>query len=146
MNMKPAAFVFLILGCFPLFSQAVSPVGSYFLQMGERDSRLIEYSLTLHPDGTFKFHSHAKTSEKIGVPEEVNQYGQGTWLYQDKKVLFFTDPGKDLNEKYTLDFGGSRAHFLYKSPRSLSGRPFQTRLKFFESDIFWVEGIEMYLK
>lgn len=146
MNMKPAAFVFLILGCFPLFSQAVSPVGSYFLQMGEGDSRLIEYNLDLRPDGTFYFHSLARSSEKIGMPEEINLYGQGTWLYQDKKVLFFTDPGKDLNEKHTLDFGGSRAHFLFKSPRSLSDRPFQSRLKFFESGIFWIEGIEIYLK
>jgi len=140
---KLPVIVVLLLFCFPVLSQTESPVGAYYLQMGQEDSRIIEYDLTLHPDGAFSFHSHTRSSEKIGIPEEVHQYGRGTWIFQDKKVLFFSDREKDLNEEFTLDFGNSRAHFLSKSPRSLSDRPFQTRLKFFESGIFWIEGIEM---
>ncbi len=121
-------------------------VGEYHRQLGSQGSRLIEYNLTLKPDGTFSFHSHSRSSEKFGIPEEVHKYGQGTWIFQDKKVLFFTDREKDLNEEFTLDFGNSKAHFLFKSPRSLSDRPFPTRLKFFESDIFWIKGIEIFKK
>lgn len=142
-TMKKVLSLALFLLSYPLLSQAPSPVGTYFLQMGSEDSRLIEYKLDLHPDGTFDFHSYTKSSEKIGLPEEVNLYGQGTWEYQDKKVLFATNPENDLDANRTLDLGNSRAHFLFKSPRSLSNDPFPTRLKFFESGIFWVEGIEM---
>lgn len=117
--MKKVLFLALFLLSYPLLSQAPSPVGTYFLQMGSEDSRLIEYELNLHPDGSFNFHSFTKSSDKIGLPSEENQYGQGTWVYEDKKVLFLTRPETDLDAEYTLDLGGSRAHFLFKSPRTL---------------------------
>ena len=141
--MKKVLSIALSLLFCPLLSQSPSPDGTYSQQMGSVDSRLIEYDLTLHRDGTFNFHSFTKSSEKIGLPNEENLYGQGTWVYQDKKVLFYTNPETDLDEEHPLDLGGTRAHFLYKSPRALSDRSFPTRLKFFESGIFWMEGIEM---
>ena len=136
--------VLLFLIYAPVFAQGDSMIGEYFLQLGDVEARIIEYTLTLEQDGTFYFHSYAKSSENIGVPEEVHQYGRGTWKSQDKKILFFTNPEKDLTEKYSLNLANSRAHFITKSKRSSSEHPFKTRLKFFESDIFWIKGVEIF--
>lgn len=143
MTTKHALYVIFFQCCLMGYSQTESPAGTYYLQMGSEDSRFIEYKLSLQPDGTFDFHSHTKSSEKIGLPEEVIQYGHGAWAYKDKKVFFSTNRKEDLNQEFTLDLGNSKAHFISKSPRALSDLPFKTRLKFFSSDIFWIEGIEM---
>jgi hypothetical protein len=134
---------FLLLSS-PGLSQAETVTGDYFVQLGNKDSRLIEYRLTLNQDGSFAFHAYSKSSDKIGIPEASNKYGRGTWSFQDRKVLFYTNPEKDMDEKYTLNFANSRAHFMTKSPRSQSDRAFKTRLKFFESDIFWIKGLEIF--
>lgn len=144
MMMKAAMLLICLLFCSQAFAQADAVAGDYFVQLGNEDTRLIEYRLTLHQDSTFFFHAHTKSSEKIGIPEASNDYGRGTWIFQDKKVLFYTNPEKDLEGKYSLNFANSRAHFLTKSPRDLSGRPFKIRLKFFESDIFWIKGLEIF--
>ncbi|MDX1332087.1 MAG: hypothetical protein R3252_03580 [Robiginitalea sp.] len=142
--MKPTTLLICLLLASQAFAQADAVAGDYFVQLGSEDSRLIEYRLTLHQDGTFNFHAHAKSSENIGIPETSNDYGRGTWLFKDKKVLFDTNPEKDLEGKYSLNFTNSRAHFLTKSSRDLSGRPFKIRLKFYESDIFWIKGLEIF--
>jgi hypothetical protein len=139
--MKIFKTVFLLLGGLQVFSQANEPVGDYSLQMGRKDSHFIEYQLSLKADSTFLFYAY--TESKISEPKVAHQYGKGKWEFRDKQVAFLTNPDTDLNEKSTLDLSNSRAHFISKSPRAITDRPVKTRLKFFESEVLWIKGIEM---
>ncbi|WP_445383074.1 hypothetical protein [Robiginitalea sp. IMCC43444] len=139
--MKTFQTIFLLLGGLQAFSQINEAVGDYSLQMGSKDSHFIEYQLSLNADSTFLFYAY--TESKISEPKAAHQYGKGKWEFRDKQVAFLTKPEADLNEKFTLDLGNSRAHFISQSPRVITARPVKTRLKFFESKVFWIKGIEM---
>ena len=98
--------------------------------------------MTLHGDGTFTFHFYR--DHKAGIPAITNQYGKGTWSMDGKVVSFFTNEQRDLDEKHTLDFSNSRARFITKPARDKTDRIIKTRLKFFESKIFWIERLEIF--
>ncbi|WP_297798508.1 hypothetical protein [uncultured Eudoraea sp.] len=121
-------------------SQSNSTVGEYFKKLGGEE-HLIEYTLTLREDGTFTFHFHR--DHKASIPVITNKYGKGTWSMDGKVVSFFANEQGDFDEKHTLDFNNSRARFITKSPRDKTDRVIKTRLKFFESEIFWIEGLEI---
>lgn len=134
-------FTFIVLvNSLKSFAQSVAVMGVYSKELGNEKHR-IEYKLTLNAEGTFTFHSH--TNIKAGIPQIVNKYGRGTWCTEDNVVSLLTDEEKDIDEKYTLNFSGSRARFITKSPRDKTNRVIQIRLQFFESRIFWIETLEI---
>jgi hypothetical protein len=116
--------------------------GAYFFQAGNKEKHLIEYKLTLNQDGTFFFHSYI--NHTFGIPWEENTYGKGNWSTDGKVVSFFTDKEKDLDEKHTLDFSNSKAHFVTKPARDKTDRVIKTKLTFFKSEIFWIEGLDIF--
>jgi len=61
-----------------------------------------------------------------------------------KVVSFITNEEKDFDEKYTLDFNASKARFITKPSRDKTDRIIKTRLKFYESEIFWIEGLDIF--
>ncbi|NNE03444.1 MAG: hypothetical protein HKN52_09780 [Eudoraea sp.] len=136
-------FLFLIFSA-ALYSQLDQLDGEYYLEMGNKETKLIEYTLTLHKNGTFYFHSYEHQIK--GIPSKIHTYGKGRWSLKDKVVSFFTNKGQDFDERYTLDFYKTKARFITKHPRDKSGRIIKTRLKFFESEIFWIKGIELFKK
>lgn len=99
------------------------------------------YEITLNPDGTFIFHSYSKMSKRI--PIEENTYGKGNWSAEKNLISFFSDKIKDLDEINRLDFSNTKAKFQSNSPRDKSNRMVPTKLKFYQSDIFWVKGTEL---
>lgn len=123
-------------------AQSSSFAGDYTRSLSEKGKHEIEYKLTLNPDGTFEFHSYSKMQD--GVPPEVNKYGKGKWSAKDNVITFSVDKKEDLNEKYTLDFNNSAARFVTKNPRDKSDKIVQTKLKFLESGIFWMKGIDVF--
>jgi hypothetical protein len=138
-----AFFTILILICnFTSFSQSKDVVGDYTLTLETAENQLFEYKLTLSQDGTFFFHYYSNI--KQGVPPEVNKYGKGKWTVENKVISFFSDKQKDFNEKYTLDFTNSKARFVIKSPRDKTEQIIKTRLKFLNSEIFWMKGIDIF--
>lgn len=124
------------------FAQTDKIGGVYFRELGN-DKHHIEYTLNLNQDSTFTFQS--VTNTKMGLNPKIElKHGKGTWKLKGKVVSFHTDKGKDLVEKYTLDFTRSKARFITKSPRDISDRIIKTRLKFFKSEIFWIEGLDIF--
>lgn len=140
--MKLRMTILLLICNWTLFSQSDNLVGDYYLQAGNKEKHLIEYKLTLNRDGTFFFHSYR--DHKNGIPWEENKYGKGNWSADGKVVSFFTDKEKDLDEKHTLDFSNSKARFVTKPSRDKTDRVIKTRLLFFESEIFWIEGLNIF--
>ena len=116
-------------------------VGDYFVELGN-EKHYIEYKLSLNFDGTFQFHSF--TNNKSSIPPVVQLFGKGTWKVDGKVVSFFTDKNLHLDENYILDFSRTKARFITKSARDKSDRIIKTRLKFFESKINWIKGLDIF--
>ncbi|MEY8022178.1 hypothetical protein AB8P51_15195 [Muriicola sp. SD30] len=139
--MKVITSILLLLSSITLFSQTENIIGEYFFHAGEKGKHMIEYTLTLNQDGTFIFHSHR--NHKNGIPWEENKYGKGSWSLDGKVVSFVTNEQRDLDEKHTLDFSNSKARFITKPLKDKTDRVIKTRLQFFESEISWIERLEI---
>jgi hypothetical protein len=136
-------FTILILICnLTSFSQSKDVVGDYTLRVETVENQLFEYKLALSQDGTFLFHYYSNI--KQGVPPEVNKYGKGKWSVENKVISFFSDKQNGPNEKYTLDFTNSKARFIIKSPRDKTDQIIKTKLRFLNSEIFWIKGIDLF--
>lgn len=142
--MKLIIIALLLISNLTTFSQSNQFVGDYNRILGKEGVHLIEYKLTLNPDGTFVFHSYSNNQK--GIPPEVNTYGKGKWSAKGNVITFFSDKEDDFDEKYTLDFNNSKARFVTKHPRDKSNRVVKTRLQFFESGIFWIKRLEIFKK
>ena len=140
--MKLIIYTLLLIPNFALLSQSNPIIGDYNRTLGKEGIHLIEYKLTLNQDGTFIFHSYS--NNKQGILPEVNKYGKGKWIVEGKVISFFTNKKKDFDEKYTLDFNNSKARFVTKHPRDKTDRIIKIRLQFFESEIFWMERIDIF--
>ena len=139
--MKIIITILILIFNFSLFAQSNQMIGDYTHIIGQEKTRKINYKLTLNQDGTFLFHSYTK--DKHGVPPEVNKYGKGNWKAEKNTVLFFADKENDMDNKHDLDFNGSKARFISKSPRDKTDRIVKTSLQFFESKIFWIERLKI---
>jgi hypothetical protein len=133
--------ILLLITSLSTFSQSDLISGEYFREFGDEE-HLVKRKLNLNQDGTFTFHNYSNI--KAGIPQVVNRYGKGTWSTDGKVVSFFTDNEKDIDEKHTLDFSGSRARFITKPSRDKTDRIIETRLQFFESKIFWIKRLKIF--
>ena len=140
--MKLIITTLLLISNLTLLSQSNQFVGDYYRSLGKEGIHLIEYKLTLNQDGTFTFHSY--TNNKQGIPPEVNKYGKGKWSTKDNVITFSSNKQNDFDEKYTLDFNNSKARFVTKHPRDKTDRIIKTRLQFFESEIFWIQRLQIF--
>ena len=125
-----------------IFAQSNAFAGDYNRTFSKEGDHLIEYKLTLHQDGTFVFHSYSKI--KNGVPPEVNKYGKGKWTAKDNVITFSSDKQEDFDAKYTLDFNKFKARFVTKNPRDKSDRIIKTKLTFVESEIQWIQRLDVF--
>lgn len=125
-----------------LSAQSNQIVGDYTRSLSEEGKHIIEYKLTLNQDGTFVFHSYSKLQG--GTPPEVNQYGKGKWSTKDNLITFSSNKKEDFDEKYTLDFNNSKARFVTKNPRNKSDKIVKTKLQFLESEIHWMQKIDIF--
>ncbi len=136
--------------CLPLFlcffyglliAQAQDIAGVYEAEH-KTVNAYISYQLVLNSDGTFSFKSYSNHSQKLN-PEEY-LYGKGKWKSDNTIISFLTDKQKDFDEKHTLDFDKTKARFISKSPRDKSDRIIKTALKFVDSQLFWVKGMDLF--
>ncbi len=98
----------------------------------------IEYNLVLEDDNTFNFHFYRKIDCEQCVEE--NKYGKGTWRIEGKSLLLTSNAETDINEEFVLNLSNSKARLIHK--RNYEGQKVML-LKFYESDIFWVKGMEL---
>ena len=142
-KMKRIFIAIFLIGTMTSFSQSEKIFGNYFLMLGN-EKHQIEYKLNLNSDGSFVFHSY--TNNQNGIPPITDKYGKGMWILDGKVISFITDKEKDLDEKHTMDFSNSKARFITKPSRDKTDRMIKDRLKFFKSEIFWIEGLDIFKK
>ena len=124
------------------FAQSKDFLGEYTRTLGEEGKHLIEYKLTLNQDRTFVFHYYKKIQG--GTPTEANEYGKGKWSSKGNMITFTSNKNEDFDEKYTLDLNNSTARFIAKNPRDKSDKIVKTRLQFLESEIPWMQRIDIF--
>lgn len=140
--MKLLLSTFLLIFSVTLFAQSNAFAGDYNRTFTKEGDHLLDYKLTLNPDGTFLFHYYSKI--KNGIPPEVNKYGKGKWTAKDNVITFSSSKQEDFDAKYTLDFNTSKARYITKNPRDKSDRIIKTRLTFVESEIPWMQRLDIF--
>jgi len=122
-----------------IYGQSQDIVGTYQLEWHGSNGDL-KRTLILNADGSFEFHNYE--NHEGGIPKHKSSHAKGTWK-KDKKVVSFSTTPNDLDENHTLDFKNTKARFITKSPRDKSNRDIKTALLFYESEIFWIEGMKL---
>lgn len=140
--MKVLLSTLVVLFNLTLFAQSNAFSGDYNRTITATGNDRFDYKLTLNQDGTFVFHYYSKI--KNGIPTEVNKYGKGKWTAKDNVITFSSNKQEDFDEKYTLDFNRSKARFVTKNPRDKSDRIIQTKLTFVESEIAWMQRLDIF--
>jgi hypothetical protein len=134
-------FLLLILTIgFSLSAQTEDYTGIYTFYVKALKGEIIDYQLQLNYDNTFLFKSY--------INNNTNEYyknGKGTWKVENK-IIKFTTEATDLDEKHTLNFSGSTARLIKKSPRDTSEKVVPTSLQFYKSEIFWIANLKLILK
>ncbi len=128
----------LIAFCSTLIS-AQEVVGTYQYH-NKTDDFELKRTLNLNSDGSFEYYNYRWV--KNGIPQDTHTYGKGSWI-KDKKVILFSTLATELNDKFTLDFSGTKARYISKSLRDKSDRDIKTALRFYESELFWVTGMKL---
>jgi len=144
--MKNILFIALMMSCLCSCSQSQNIAGEY-----EKISisGSVQCLLKLHPNGTFHFDSYSvkqiegNLSIKGNLPAEPSISGRGTWSAENDVIYFATNPDMDIDHNSTLNFNDTKAKFKNESSRNSSDEKAIAKLEFFESGIFWIEGLEL---
>ncbi len=135
--MKYFLFMALLMSCLLSCSQSHDIAGEY-----ETKSNSGIYLLKLYPSGAFHFDSY-NNGFKVGFPAEPSISGRGTWRAENDVIYFGTNPDSDIDQNSTLNFNDTKAKFKIESSKDLSNEKAIAKLEFFESGIFWINGIEL---
>jgi hypothetical protein len=142
--MKKLFLLLLLTLSFNLSAQTEDYTGTYIIYIEGKDGNILDYKLHLNQDNTFMFVSYQKLIDIRGEQNKYN-YGKGTWKVENK-IIKFTTEATDLDEKHTMDFSGSTARLIKKSPRDTSDKIVPTALQFYKSEIFWISNLKLLLK
>lgn len=139
--------LFFILGIF-ICGNVLAQSGVYVIDNNDKriDGTIFKWTLTLNEDGTFLYHFLRDLSAISKPNKEENFYGKGTWTAEKNLVFFSSDKETDLDEKYIYDFTNTKARWITKSPRDLSGKEVEESLLFYESDLSVIKGLKFYKK
>jgi hypothetical protein len=142
--MKSLVLLIFTALCLNLSAQTEDYTGTYVLHIDGKDGSIVDSKLLLNTDNTFQFTSFQKLIDIRGEHDKYN-FGKGTWKVENK-IIKFTTEAIDLDEKHTMNFSGSTARIIKKSPRDTSEKVVPTSLQFYKSEIFWIANLKLMLK
>jgi hypothetical protein len=138
--MKQFSLILLLITSFGINAQTEDFSGTYVFYNKSIKGEIVDYKIQLNKDQTFIFTSY--------VYNDMNEYrsnGKGTWKVENKTLKFTTEPA-DINKEYTLNFTGTTARVIKKSPRDTSDKVVPTTLQFYKSEIRIIENLKLLLK
>ena len=122
-----------------LFAQS----GDYIRRDETKTGQVLEWKLSLNPDGTFLYNFY----RNLGNPNpEENFYGKGKWKSNKSLIFFFVDDKNDIDKTHTLNFSNSKARINSKSSSDKSTRVIKTSLRFYDSKLSAIKGLELFKK
>lgn len=140
--MRQLFLILFLVSNIGLFAQSDSFVGNYVRNPKLSDGSIHKWTLSLNTDGTFIYNFYRVIAGD--KKHEENFYGKGTWKAEKNLIFFFADKKKDIDETHTKNFNNSRARINSKSPRDKSNKIIKTSLRFFESEIPEITGLELF--
>ncbi|MFN3968460.1 DUF5004 domain-containing protein [Flavobacterium sp.] len=123
-----------------LSAQTEEYTGTYIFYVKAVKGEIIDYKLQLNSDKTFLYTSY--------INNNTNEYytkGKGTWKIENK-IIKFTTETSDLDKDHTLNFTGTTARVIKKSPRDTSDKVVPTSLQFYKSEIPTIANLKLLLK
>ena len=126
-----------------LTAQNEEYVGTYINLWEFENGDVMKYELQINSDQTFTFHFYRNII--CSVCKEENKYGKGIWKVENK-IVYFTTNTSDLDAINILNFSGTSARLIMKSPRDSSDKVIPTALQFYKSNIFWIENLKILKK
>lgn len=138
--MKQLLLLFLLNFNLNLIAQTDDFSGTYVFYNKSLKGEIVDYKIQLNEDQTFIF-----TSYVYNGTNEYRSNGKGTWKVENKIIKFTTEPA-DINKEYTLNFTGTTARVIKKSPRDTSDKVVPTSLQFYKSEIRIIENLKLLLK
>ncbi|WP_133240857.1 hypothetical protein [Marixanthomonas spongiae] len=124
-------------------AQTASIEGEYGKRTETDVGSVLEYTLSLKPDGTFTFHFYRNIDAT--QPKE-HLYGRGTWELVRKDILFHSDETTDMDEKYTLDFSDTKARFIKKPSKNRNATEKVAYFLFYDSQLPMIKGLKLLAK
>ncbi|MDP5158510.1 MAG: hypothetical protein NWQ07_08040 [Flaviramulus sp.] len=140
--MKQLFFVLIFFISSHVFTQA----GVYIIDNNHKhsDGTKLNWTLTLNEDGTFLYHFFRDISAISKANSAEKFYGKGTWQAEGNLVFFYTDKNTEMDDVYKINFTNSKARYITKSPRDKTDKVVNTALRFYESDLFYIKGLELF--
>jgi len=140
--MKPFLLFVIASLSFSVTAQTEDYTGTYLFSRESENGDALKYELKLNADQTFTFHNFRNII--CSICKEENSYGKGTWKVENK-IIYFTTHSNDLDGTHTLDFTGTTARIVKKSPRDMSDKVVPTALQFYKSKMFWIANLKLTL-
>ena len=138
--MKHLFFIFLLTTSLRINAQTEDFSGTYVFYSKSLKGEIVDYRIQLNEDQTFIF-----TSYVYNGMNEYRSNGKGTWIVENKTLKFTSEPS-DINKEYTLNFTGTTARVMKKSPRDTTDKVVPTALQFYKSEIRTIENLKFLLK
>lgn len=142
--MKQLLLFLMVMLNFSLTAQTDDYKGTYIFHSEGKDGHILDYKLQLNPDNTFLYTTYRRIVDIRGNNETFIN-GKGTWKVENK-IILFTSETSDLDENHTLNFTGTTARIIKKSPRDLTDKVVPTTLQFYKSEISTIENLKLLLK
>ncbi len=138
--MKQFFLILLLITNFSTNAQTEDFSGTYAFYSKSIKGEIVDYKIQLNKDQTFIFKSYVYNGMK-----EYHPNGKGTCKVEYKTLKFTTETA-DINQEYTLNFTGTTARVIKKSPRDTSDKVVPTALQFYKSEIRIIENLKLLLK
>ncbi|WP_284652085.1 hypothetical protein [Flavobacterium terrisoli] len=142
--MKQLLLFLLVTLNFSLTAQTEDYSGTYVFLIEGKDGNILDYKMQLNPDGTFIFTSFQRVVDIRGN-HDTHKNSKGIWKVENKIIKFSSEPN-DLDKDYPLNFNGTTARVIKKSPRDKSDKLVPTALQFYKSEISTIANLKFLLK
>ncbi len=124
--MRNLLILFLLITGLNSFSQSEKHFGAYENKTEFENGISIEYELFLNPNGTFLFHFY---QDQICYTDDDR--AKGKWTVENDIIIFKVNNKVDIDDMHKLDFDNTKA----KMNNGI--------LSFYDSEILWINGIEL---
>jgi hypothetical protein len=136
--------LFILLVTFNLYAQTEDYSGTYTYHVEGKDGTILDYDLQLNTDNTFVYKTYRRLVDIRGNNDTIIN-GKGYWKVENK-IIKFTTESTDLDKNHTLNFTGTTARVVKKSPRDATDKVVPTTLQFYKSEIRTIVNFKLFLK
>lgn len=115
--------------------------GTYTNKWESTSGEFVAYTLTLNPDGSFTFNSHQKF---LGQEDVRRTTAEGTWKFENYLLVLATDNSEETDNALIANLNNCKARYAKVSTRKVNTTGEKPSLKFYQSDVFYAKGMELY--